>query len=365
MKQQYKVCVYAICKNEESFVDRWMDSMNEADLVVVTDTGSSDRTVELLRERGAVVHSAEVKPWRFDTARNISLSHVPEDTDICVCTDLDEIFHPGWRKQLEQAWQPDAHMANYLYNWSLKPDGTPGTQFVYFKIHNRTSYKWAYPIHECLRYIGTEPERKVFAHGVVLDHYPDSTKPRSSYLPLLEMAVEEQPEDDRVAYYLGREYMYAGEWQKCIDALKRHLSLPSAHWAEERCASMRWIAKSCLELGNHKEAYRWYYRAVAEAPHLRDPYVEFSRMAQDLGDWETCFCMAEEALNIHQRSTVYVNMEYSWDATPYDLAALAAFHLGLHRKAVGYGAQALELEPENQRLQGNLQFYTQADSRTK
>lgn len=51
----YSVCVYAICKNEESFVDRWMDSMSEADRVVVLDTGSSDATVEKLRNQGAEV----------------------------------------------------------------------------------------------------------------------------------------------------------------------------------------------------------------------------------------------------------------------------------------------------------------------
>ena len=49
----YKVCVYAICKNEEKFADRWMDSMGEADLVVVLDTGSEDGTAERLRARGA------------------------------------------------------------------------------------------------------------------------------------------------------------------------------------------------------------------------------------------------------------------------------------------------------------------------
>ena len=38
----YKVCVYAICKNEEQFARRWMESMSEADLVVVLDTGSTD-----------------------------------------------------------------------------------------------------------------------------------------------------------------------------------------------------------------------------------------------------------------------------------------------------------------------------------
>ncbi len=46
---KYKICVYAICKNEEKFVDRWMDSMSEADTVVVTDTGSADQTVKKLR----------------------------------------------------------------------------------------------------------------------------------------------------------------------------------------------------------------------------------------------------------------------------------------------------------------------------
>lgn len=95
-EQSLKVVVYAICKNESQFVDRWMDSMGEADQVVVLDTGSTDDTAEKLRGRGAEVTEEQICPWRFDTARNRSLELVPEDTDICVCTDLDEVFHPGW-----------------------------------------------------------------------------------------------------------------------------------------------------------------------------------------------------------------------------------------------------------------------------
>ena len=98
-----KVCVYAICKNEGQFVQRWMRSMSEADLVVVLDTGSTDDTAELLRQAGAQVTVEKIEPWRFDTARNRSLELVPEDMDICVCTDLDEVFHPGWRERLERA----------------------------------------------------------------------------------------------------------------------------------------------------------------------------------------------------------------------------------------------------------------------
>ena len=114
-----RIAVYAICKNESQFVDRWMDSMSEADQVVVLDTGSTDDTVERLKKRGAQVTVELISPWRFDVARNRSLDLVSEDTDICVCTDLDEVFHPGWRAALERAWQPGAGQATYRYTWSF------------------------------------------------------------------------------------------------------------------------------------------------------------------------------------------------------------------------------------------------------
>ena len=76
-----KVCVYAICKNESQFVDRFMDSMSEADYVCVLDTGSSDDTVKKLRARGAILGETVVSPWRFATAPNESLGLIPPDAD--------------------------------------------------------------------------------------------------------------------------------------------------------------------------------------------------------------------------------------------------------------------------------------------
>ena len=351
---RYKVCVYAICKNEEKFADRWMDSMSEANMVVVTDTGSTDGTVERLRARGAVVYINEVKPWRFDTARNISLEHVPADTDICVCTDLDEVFEKGWRERLEEVWTPDTKKAKYIYNWSLKEDGTPYVQIYYTKIHARNGFKWNYPVHEWLGYFGEEPQTTVFIEGMVLNHYPDCAKSRGSYLPLLELAWEEDPASDRIAYYLGREYMYKGEWNKCIDTLKKHLSLPTATWNEERCASMRWIANSFWKLGNLQEAYNWYFRAIAEAPHMRDAYVECAKTAYLTHDWLMVFFMVEEALKIKDKSTTYVNMGYSWDHTPDDLGSIACYWLGMYERSLAHAKAALALCPEDERLRGNV-----------
>jgi glycosyltransferase involved in cell wall biosynthesis len=357
---RYTVYVYAICKNEEKFVDRWVDSMSEADGIYVTDTGSTDGTVELLRKRGVHVFCEKVEPWRFDVARNLSLSHVPEDADICVCTDLDEVFLPGWREKLEKAWTPRTTQARYIYNWSLKEDGTPGVQMHYSKVHSRHDFVWRHPVHEWLYYTGREPEEKVFVEGMVLNHYPDRTKSRSSYLPLLEMAEKEEPESPRIAYYLGREYMYAQKWEKCIATLKRYLKLPEATWKEERAAAMRWIAASYAALGDNKQAYAWYFRAIAEAPHMRDAYIEFARLAFKVSDWPCMLHMVEAALKIKEKSKTFVNQGYAWDHTPYDLGALAAYYVGAKERALEHVRRAAELAPDDPRIKRNLEIIERA-----
>lgn len=356
---KYKICVYAICKNEAPFVDRWMDSMSEADMVVVTDTGSTDDTAEKLKNRGAVVYNENILPWRFDTARNISLKNVPEDVDICLCTDLDEVLNKGWRQCVEKVWTKETKFGKYLYNWSIKPDGTPDVQFLNLKIHCRKDIRWKYPVHEIIEYTGGNKPSALFIDNMVLNHYPDKTKSRSNYLSLLELAVKEYPKDDRCAYYLGREYMYQNQLQKCIDELKRHLSLPSAVWHEERCASMRFIAQSYFNLNKTEETYKWYNKAIAEMPYMREPYTEFALKAYILKDYTLLNHLVKEALKIKEKSKDYINMGYSWDYTLYDLGAISCYYLNLFEKSYEYAKIALEMAPENERLKSNLDLITE------
>ena len=279
--RNYFVCVYAISRNEEKFADRWMDAMGEADRVVVLDTGSEDGTVERLRARGAEVHQEVISPWRFDAARNRSLELVPEEADICVCTDLDEVFRPGWREALERAWQPGTGQARYRYTWSFNPDGSEGVVFWIEKIHARRGYRWVHPVHEVLRWTGPEePGPAVWAEGIQLDHHPDPEKSRGQYLPLLEQAVAEEPDDDRNVHYLGREYFFHGRWEDCVRTLERHLAMPSALWRDERAASMGYIAKAWERLGRRDLALGWHLRAAAEAPHLREPWLDAAQIGR-------------------------------------------------------------------------------------
>ena len=351
------ISVYAICKNESKFVDRWVSSMSEADEIVVLDTGSTDDTIEKLRSHGVKVICESIVPWRFDVARNRSLEYVREDADICVCTDLDEVFHPGWREKLESAWRPSATQARYRYTWSFQADGSEGVVFWYEKIHARHGYQWVHPVHEILAWKGEgTPGETVIAHGVQLDHHPDPEKSRAQYLPLLEMSVQEDPDDDRNVHYLGREYMFRQRWDDCIQMLQRHLSMPSATWRDERCASMRYIARSYAMKGERRTARDWYLRAIAEAPYLREPYVDLAMLLYEEGKWPGVLYFADCALEIAERPKSYICEAAAWGSLPQDLRSIALYHTGQLEQALAACRSALAIEPGNARIRANAEL---------
>ena len=334
-------------------MDRWVESMSEADLIIVCDTGSADDTVQKLKDKGVTVYEIKVDPWRFDVARNISMALVPSDVDICVCTDLDEMMEPGWRERLEKAWKPNTDSLHFLFTFSFNEDGSRGTTFWKNKIHARKGYRWTHPVHEILQFVEERQENIVYEPNIRLNHFPCAKESRSNYLPLLEQAVKESPEDDRNMHYLGREYLYNQRWDDCIDTLKRHLSMPSATWRDERCASMRYIAMAYMAKNMVGEAKSWLYRAIAEAPHLREPYVDLIRIFYQERNWPGVYHMVHEGLKIRDRSTTYINEAYAWDYTIYDYGAISAFELGRYKEALDFAETAYKMAPHIERLKSN------------
>lgn len=349
----YKVCVYAICKDEEMFVDRWMDAVQEADLVVVADTGSTDKTVEKLRARGALVFEETISPWRFDTARNAAMDHIPDDVDICVSNDLDEVFDTGWRKKLEAAWQPYHTRAAYWFAWRTQPDGTPQEIFKMEKIHRRRGFRWVHPVHEVLAYTGTDPDCTVFVDDILLRHFPDEEKSRGFYLPLLELSAKENPTDDRTMFWLGREYLYQKNYDQAIKTLQHHLKLPGAVWDEERSAAMRYIASAYRAKGNPAEAQRWLLRAAGECPKTREPWAALALFGYETANWHLVYFAVEKGLAITQKTNSYLTESENWGPLLADLGATACYWLGLYPQALAFAEAALALSAADERLKGN------------
>ena len=352
--KKYKICVYAICKNEEMFVDRFYESVKDADKIFILDTGSTDGTVEKFKSKDKVIIKSEIiNPWRFDIARNKSLEMVDEDADICMCLDLDEVLIDGWRDILEEVWKENTTRLSYIYNWSLDENNNPKVTFYSEKIHSRTPYKWTHPVHEILTLKENEIEVRKTTDKLVINHYPDDTKSRGSYLPLLELSVKEDPTDDRNMHYLGREYMFYNRNNEAIDTLIKHLKLPKATWKDERAASMRFIGRCYSRMNRYEEAIMWYKKAIKEAPYLRDGYVELAILYNYLKDYNKVIYYTNKALKIKNRERVYINEIFSWDHTIYDLRSIAYYYTGKYKASIKSINIALSLNPNDDRLINN------------
>jgi glycosyltransferase involved in cell wall biosynthesis len=349
--------VYAICKNEARFAESWMQSNYEADKTVVLDTGSTDGTPDILSKLGAKVTVQTFKPWRFDIARNRSMELIPEDTDICVCTDLDERLEEGWREKMEILWTEETTKARLTYIFSHNSDGTPNTVFPREHIHKYGLYKWSRPVHEYPKYIGKDKEIITDMSSIVLHHYPDITKSRSQYTDLLEIAAEEDPLDSSVLLWLGREYMFSAKYRKAIDTFIKYLALPALIWAEEKSAAMRFTALCMNRLGERDSAKAWLNKASEECPYIREPYIELARIFYGEKDWKSLYDTCAAALKITKNTGSYLIMPECWSYAFYDYMALACYNLGMLDQAALYAELAYRLEPDNERLKNNLEFF--------
>ena len=370
---QNKICVYAITKNEEQFVDKWCESMKEADAIVVLDTGSTDKTVEKLREHGVTVEVKEIKPWRFDVARNESLKLVPDDCNILLSTDLDEVLEPGWAKPIREKWIEGKHERGvYKYSWSHLPNGESGRVFRYDKLHSR-NWIWKAPVHELLVNINTNSNLYYgenvldFFDEVHLHHYPDKNKSRASYLPLLELRAEENPEDHYGLIYLAHEYFYRGKFGKSIMTLNRILNnFADKYNTIEKASCYLFMGDSFKAIAeNNKEdesvmkdsydnAIYSYMEAIKVDPTYIEPYLNLSKVYIELKMYDSAEFYIKQGIKKSYRHYTWVERDISWSYEPWDLLCLATYYGGKRADSVKYAAKALSFEPENDRLKLNL-----------
>ena len=87
--KKYKVCVYAICKNEEKFIEKWYNSIKEADYICVLDTGSTDNSIKKFKELGIKVKKKIINPW----------DDIPEEVTEETEKEIEENIDPNYIKE--------------------------------------------------------------------------------------------------------------------------------------------------------------------------------------------------------------------------------------------------------------------------
>ena len=355
---KYKVVVYAIAKNEAKFAEAWAKNMSEADeIYVLLDPTSSDNTKEILEANGVKVKEKLIKPWRFDRARNESLKLVPKDADICVCTDLDELFDPGWRQVLEEKWTPETNQGVYkFWNNAKVPDQIPN-YFDNAKIHDRKSFVWKWIIHEFI--VPKNPEQqinKVKLDGILLKHYPDSTKPRS-YKKLLEKAVKKEKKDTRYLSLLAEEYIVAHEYDNVEKTCFQLLKVKNANIADT-CLAYKCLIQSAIAQKNYKQAKKWCYEGLKKCDSCRIFYGDLGQLLiTQFNDSELGIALIKKCMSIE--NDVIAAREHEWKNPAYNnnLISIGYYNLKDYANALMYVDIAIQQDPQIESYKQNRELY--------
>ena len=352
-----KICVYAICKNESQWIERWIDNMSEADAIVVLDTGSTDDSLSKLKKDSRItrVEQKIIKPWRFDVARNESMKLIPKDTDICVCTDFDEIFEAGWAQILRDNWEPDDNRCRYTYAWSHNSKGEPQDVFIYDKIHT-LDYHWVFPVHEVLMPDNPDKGEKILDAGeaIYLHHLQDVSKERSNYFDLLQLCVQENPDNAHCRMLLAREYLIRKEFKQAAEEYEACLKYKDIHENHNKLVLLETLGRLgdiyYWDLNDPGKGLYYHIQFLKEDPTYREPYFCLADMYYNEKLYNLTIAMVNTGLENSKRHYSWVERSDFWIAKGEELLLYAYHDLGDHKNAIKYGKIAYEHNPEKQSI---------------
>lgn len=335
-----KIAVYTIALNEEKHVERWINSCKNADYIIVGDTGSTDKTKELLNSHNIRVIDVSIKPWRFDSARNTVLSLIPADADICISLDMDEFLCPNWRDILETSWTDKTTRLSYKYAFDFN---RPESAFWVDKIHSRFGYIWKRPVHETVFPMDGFEEFISSTDQVLINQIQEIKDTRNNYLPLMKLAVDEDKNDPQILFWYARELNNYGHKKEAIDAFNNFLKMDS--WFGERSEAMLYLSKLTDDMS-------WLYKALSETQTRLEIWQELATKYYNSKDWVNCYWACKNGIDKSIKTQTY--LDHGNLLLIYDMGSLAAHYLGLKGESINFCEKAIELSPKDTRLKNNL-----------
>ena len=221
-----------IVKNEESYLPQALNSVKDVvDEMVILDTGSTDRTVEIAKEYGARVYQFK---WcnDFSAARNEALKYVQGKWVLVL--DADEVLTQSIAAELKQVIHNELYVLINLLRQEVGAAQSPYSQ-VSRLFRNHPEIRFSRPYHAMVddsvaQLLEREPQWQVVSlPNVAILHYgyqPEAIASRDKYhrgQQAMEAFLAEHPDDPYGCSKLGALYIALGELGKGIELLERGL----------------------------------------------------------------------------------------------------------------------------------------------
>lgn len=236
-----KISAVLIARNEKDLIGRCLESVKDADEIIVCDTGSTDETIAIAKSYTDKVYDDFVWCDSFAKARNHAKSKATGDWILSI--DCDEFCHDfsKVREAVELAEKEGVEAVDITL---IADDCTKQDHDFPRLFKNKPEISWNGDAHN---YINA-PTKKLGDVKITYGYSPAHFGDPDRTLRILKKAVEENPEAVRERFYLGREYWYRQQYSNCIEVLEQYtarsrylaekadalLTLARCYWATQQ-----------------------------------------------------------------------------------------------------------------------------------
>jgi tetratricopeptide (TPR) repeat protein len=297
-----------IVRDEEQTLPNCLSSISGVvDEMIVVDTGSCDRTIEIAQNLGAKVFSFS---WcnDFSAARNESLKHA--EADWILVLDADEVLMPETIPALRQAMQEPDVLVVTLLRQEIGTNRPNSLLSRVFRRHPQITF--SRPYHELVddsvaAILQQEPHwRIVELLGVAIQHtgYQPGTIAQRQKVDRARTTMANylanHPHDSYICSKLGALYIESGDLRKGLDLLQRGLKSPQVEPPVQSELHYH-LGSTYSQLQNFTQAEKHYRLAIAQpiSPRLKlGAYNNWGSLLKEQGNFSDAKELFQKAIEI-------------------------------------------------------------------
>ena len=265
--------VSLIVKNEADCIRACLESVKDADEIVIVDTGSEDDTVNICKEYTKHVYS---DAWddNFARSRSISLSHCSADWILII--DADEVLKTPI-KAIKKAL--DGYVMNkylgILFDVRLAFEGLQSIRIV----KNIPEIQWQGAIHNTLLWTGGNLRERCYHSSFVIESgfSPAHKKDPDRTVRILQKQLDGDANDTRALYYMAREYINRKDTDKVIEYLTKYFQICwYKPWTNELADACYLLALAYIDKKDWHSSVMYAVSAVLVLPTYKAPMIFLS-----------------------------------------------------------------------------------------
>lgn len=348
-----------IARNEEEVLGLVLsDASQFCDELVVVDTGSTDRTVEIARHWGARVEHFE---WvdDFAAARNFSFESCTGDWIIWL--DADDRVLPEVREGIRALKEElagradlDTVIMDYRIMWRDDDPTVCINHFPRERITRRSAgLRWENPIHELFQ---IDFSRALHRNDLYVEHRPPGDRdPRRGgrNLRILQRAYDRGDSSPRTLYYRALELKMLERFAEALPAYQEYVANPGPKW--EHYIALIDLATCAMRVGREDLEVDSLLRAVQLDGSRPEAFTALGMYHFRYQRWLDAIPFFAAATSGTRPPEGPVNQDhYGW--IPWDYLSVCLANSGRFDEAAQATIRALPGNPEQDRLIENLRW---------